>query len=127
MTGSLLSYDEPRLIERLAGITATKRWDSALLHLQPLFMVKFMNMKLRLRISKGGQVSIPARIRHRWGTSTVALSDEGHRVVLEPAADDPIAAAEGALAAEFGKLDLRRLRREAREDEGVAEARHDKR
>ena len=91
------------------------------------FMIKFMNMKLRLRISKGGQVSIPARIRHRWGTSTVALSDEGHRIVLEPAADDPIAAAEGALAAEFGRLDLRRLRREAREDERVAEARHHKR
>lgn len=90
-------------------------------------MIKFMNMKLRLRISKGGQVSIPARIRHRWGTSTVALSDEGHRIVLEPAADDPIAAAEGALATEFGKLDLRRLRREAREDERVAEARHRKR
>jgi hypothetical protein len=53
----------------------------------------------------------------------VALRDEGHRIVLEPAPDDPIAAAEGALAAELDGLDLARLRRAAREDERVAEAR----
>ncbi len=86
-----------------------------------------MIMKLRLKISRGGQVSIPATIRHRWGTSTVALSDEGHRIVLEPAADDPVAAAEAALAGEFGKLDARRLRRKAREDESIAEGRRHKR
>lgn len=80
-------------------------------------------MKVRMRISKGGQISIPAPIRHRWGTSTVALEDLGDRVVLQPTPDDPIAAAEGALADEFGGIDLRRLRRIAREDELAAEAR----
>ncbi len=86
-------------------------------------MLSFMSMKRRMRISTGGQISIPAAIRHRWGTSTVALEDQGDRIVLEPASDDPIAASEGALAAELGTLDLVRLRREAREDERVAEAR----
>lgn len=86
-------------------------------------MVKFMPMKIRMSISKGGQISIPAPIRHRWGTSTLSLKDEGHRIVLEPAPDDPIAAAEGALVGELAGLDLRRLRRAAREDELVAEAR----
>ncbi len=86
-------------------------------------MIDFMSMKKRLRISKGGQISIPAAIRHRWATSTVALEDQGDRIILEPAPDDPIAAAEGALAEEFGELDLASLRREAREDERVAEAR----
>jgi bifunctional DNA-binding transcriptional regulator/antitoxin component of YhaV-PrlF toxin-antitoxin module len=86
-------------------------------------MIPFMIMKKRVRISKGGQISIPAAIRHRWATSTVALEDQGDRVVLEPAPDDPIAAAEGAFADEFGALDPARLRREAREDERVAEAR----
>lgn len=80
-------------------------------------------MKIRLRISKGGQISLPAPIRHRWGTSTVSLEDLGDRVVLEPGIDDPIAAAEGALAEEFGPLDLGRLRRRAREDERLAQAR----
>ena len=82
-----------------------------------------VSMKKRLKISKGGQVSIPASIRHRWGTSTVTLDDQQDRIVLEPAPDDPIAAAEGALAADFGGIDFARLRREAREDEQAAEAR----
>ena len=86
-------------------------------------MLSCMNMKQRMRITKGGQISIPAAIRHRWGTSTVALEDHGDRVVIEPAADDPIAAAEGALAAEFGRLDVVRLRRAARGDERRSETR----
>jgi AbrB family looped-hinge helix DNA binding protein len=86
-------------------------------------MTAFMIMKARVKISRGGQVSIPASIRHRWGTSTLALDDQGDRIVLEPAPDDPIAAAEGALAAEFGRLEVGRLRREAREDDRVAKTR----
>lgn len=86
-------------------------------------MIRFMVMKVRMKISAGGQISLPARVRRRWGTRTVALDDQGDRVVVEPAADDPIAAAEGALAAEFGVLDLARLRREARGAERSAEAR----
>ena len=86
-------------------------------------MIGFISMKARMRISKGGQVSIPAHIRHRWGTLSITLEDQGSRVVLEPAPDDPIAAAEGALAEEFGDLDLAQLRRMAREDDSKAEAR----
>src|SRR6202011_900087 len=47
------------------------------------FMIEFMLMKTRVKISKGGQISIPATIRHRWGTSTVALDDQGDRVRSE--------------------------------------------
>lgn len=86
-------------------------------------MVSFMIMKVRMRISKGGQISIPASIRHRWGTSTVALENGGDRIVLMPAPDDPIAAAEGSLAGEYGHLDLAGLRRHAREDERAAQTR----
>jgi hypothetical protein len=43
--------------------------------------------------------------------------------VLEPASDDPIAAAEGALAGELGRLDVKRLREAARADELIAETR----
>jgi bifunctional DNA-binding transcriptional regulator/antitoxin component of YhaV-PrlF toxin-antitoxin module len=88
-------------------------------------MVDFMDMKTRMRISRGGQVSIPAAIRHRWGTSTVAMEDHGGWIVLQPAPDDPIAAAEGALAEEFGEIDVKRLRQIAREDELVAQARRE--
>lgn len=86
-------------------------------------MIDFMLMKIRMKVSKGGQISIPAAIRHRWGTSTVALDDQGDRIVIVPAADDPITAAERSLAAEFGSLDMARLRHRARADERAAEDR----
>lgn len=90
-------------------------------------MVTFMLMRTRIRLSRGGQISIPASIRRRWRTSTFTLEDRGDRLVLEPAADDPIAAAEGALAREIsGRLDLARLRREARASERAAAPRRSK-
>jgi bifunctional DNA-binding transcriptional regulator/antitoxin component of YhaV-PrlF toxin-antitoxin module len=49
-----------------------------------------------LRISKGGQVSIPAPIRKRWGTTELVAEDHGDRLVLRPAPDDPIERAYGA-------------------------------
>ncbi|MGI8478998.1 MAG: AbrB/MazE/SpoVT family DNA-binding domain-containing protein [Gaiellaceae bacterium] len=52
----------------------------------------------RHRITGAGQVSIPAEVRHRWGTSTVAIEDEGDRIVLRPVPDDPVTALRGALA-----------------------------
>lgn len=86
-------------------------------------MSSSVRMRTRLTITPRGQISIPAKIRRRWGTSVVALEDRGDRIAIEPAADDPIAAAEGALAAEFGQVDPGRLRRRARADEQAAERR----
>ncbi len=48
-------------------------------------------------ISRGGQISIPADIRHRWGTTRLLLVDSGDSIVLRPIPDDPIAAAIGSL------------------------------
>jgi AbrB family looped-hinge helix DNA binding protein len=56
----------------------------------------------RHKITRAGQVSIPAEIRARWETSTVAIEDEGDRIVLRPVPDDPVAAFRGVFA------DLRR-------------------
>lgn len=90
-------------------------------------MVIFMKMKKRMKISKGGQISIPAPIRKRWGTSTITLEDQGDRLVISPAADDPIEAAAGALAEELGHIDLAELRRIAREDDRIAIERRERR
>lgn len=90
-------------------------------------MVISMLMKKRMKISKGGQVSIPAPIRKRWGTTTVTLEDRGEEIVLRPAPDDPIEAAAGALADEFGHIDLAELRQVAREDDRIAMERRERR
>lgn len=69
---------------------------------------------MRVRISGGGQISIPAAVRRRWGTGELELFDEGDHLVLRPAGDgDPVAAARGALA---GRTSAE-LRRAARRDE----------
>jgi len=86
-------------------------------------MIRFMKMKKRMKISRGGQVSIPAPIRQRWGTTTVTLDDQGDQIVLKPAPDDPIAAAAGAFADEARGPDLDTIRREERETEWEIEER----
>jgi bifunctional DNA-binding transcriptional regulator/antitoxin component of YhaV-PrlF toxin-antitoxin module len=75
----------------------------------------------RHKITSGGQISLPAAIRKRWQTTSVALEDLGDRVVVTPLPDDPIAAARGALE---GRLrSTATLRAAARADETTAEAR----
>ncbi len=84
-------------------------------------MIIFMIMR-STKITRGGQISIPARIRRRWNTSTLSLEDLGDRVVLRPAPDDPVAAARGALTGELRSTSAA-LRREARRDEADSERR----
>ena len=76
------------------------------------------------RVTTGGQVSLPAAIRMRWGTSRVVVEDKGDHVVLRPFPDDPIAAARGALAGKGNtRLTSDELRRLARAEEAAAERR----
>jgi bifunctional DNA-binding transcriptional regulator/antitoxin component of YhaV-PrlF toxin-antitoxin module len=60
-----------------------------------------MTMMKRLVISRGGQISVPATVRKRWGTHAVVAEDHGDRLVLRPAPDDPIAAVRGIFADEM--------------------------
>ena len=69
----------------------------------------------RLKVTSAGQLSLPARIRRRWGTQRVTIEDRGDSVVLRPIPDDPIAAAAGALRGRIGSSED--LRARAREDE----------
>lgn len=75
----------------------------------------------KLRITAGGQVSLPAELRRRWGTKAVYIEDLGDHAVVRPMPDDPIAAARGAFKGRIGSVDD--LRKQAREDEAIAEAR----
>lgn len=70
-------------------------------------------------ITTGGQVSIPADVRHRWGTRRVVVEDHGDALVLRPLPDDPIGAAIGSLAGPGPTTDEIRatLRRDDAQDE----------
>ena len=74
-------------------------------------------------ISKGGQVSIPAEIRHRWRTNRLFIDDRGSELVLRPIPDDPIAAVRGSLAVRPGPSGMTSdvARALAREEEAEAD------
>jgi bifunctional DNA-binding transcriptional regulator/antitoxin component of YhaV-PrlF toxin-antitoxin module len=68
----------------------------------------------RTSISQGGQVSIPAEVRRRWGTRSLLLDDLGDAIVLRPIPADPIRAAGGSLARRGpARAEIRRAEREA--------------
>lgn len=76
----------------------------------------------RLKITKAGQVSVPAQVRRRWNTSTVVAEDEGDHLVLRPAPDDPIEALVGILDLKDGPS-IEEARRQFREEEAEIEER----
>lgn len=67
-------------------------------------------------VTRGGQVSIPAPIRHRWDTDTLLLEDRGDEVVLRPVPRDPLGAAIGALRLPRG-LTTDSMRERSRRDD----------
>lgn len=72
------------------------------------------------RISKGGQISVPATVRRRWGVQRLAVEDEGDHLILRPLPDDPVEAAMGALPIE---RDLAQIRKQMRAAERASEGR----
>lgn len=75
---------------------------------------------VKRKVTAGGQISLPAEIRRRWGAQAVLFEDLGDRAVVRPIPADPVAAARGALKHKIGAVDLRTA---AREDEARAQDR----
>jgi bifunctional DNA-binding transcriptional regulator/antitoxin component of YhaV-PrlF toxin-antitoxin module len=74
------------------------------------------------RITAGGQLSIPAAVRRRWGTSHVAIEDRGDSLLITPVPEDVLSALHGSLKGDIG-ASTDELRRRARADEEAAERR----
>jgi bifunctional DNA-binding transcriptional regulator/antitoxin component of YhaV-PrlF toxin-antitoxin module len=52
----------------------------------------------RVRVTRTGQVSLPAELRHRWGVGTVLVIDRGDYAIVRPIPADPVATLRGAHA-----------------------------
>jgi bifunctional DNA-binding transcriptional regulator/antitoxin component of YhaV-PrlF toxin-antitoxin module len=81
-----------------------------------------MNIVKIAPITTGGQISIPAVVRRRWGTRRVLIEDQGDQLVVKPIPDDPIAAVRGIFAGRGGHT-TDELRKIARAEEREAEDR----
>lgn len=73
-------------------------------------MIDLVDTTHVMKVSRNGQVSIPAAARARWGTDRVIVVDLGDRVVMRPVADDPIAAVVGKYAGDREPSDATRRR-----------------
>lgn len=74
------------------------------------------------KISKGGQISIPADVRRRWATQRVMVEDQGDALVLRPLPDDPFGAVLGSMPFPPG-VTSEGLRAEFRAEEEAADIR----
>jgi AbrB family looped-hinge helix DNA binding protein len=52
----------------------------------------------RATVSRNGQISVPAAVRHRWGTRAVLVIDHGDYAIVRPIPDDPVTSLQGAHA-----------------------------
>lgn len=52
----------------------------------------------QVKVTRNGQVSLPAELRHRWSVGTVLVVDRGDYAIVRPVPEDPVAALLGAHA-----------------------------
>ena len=75
----------------------------------------------RHKVTRAGQVSIPAEVRERWGSSTVLIVDEGVPLLVRPAPDNPLEGLLGLLEGKTGRqIDTSEARRLWREEDNAA-------
>ena len=79
----------------------------------------------RATVSRNGQISVPAAVRHRWGTKAVLVIDHGDYAIVRPIPDDPIGTLQGAHAGPGMTSD--RARAAERDAEATAERRRGER
>jgi bifunctional DNA-binding transcriptional regulator/antitoxin component of YhaV-PrlF toxin-antitoxin module len=52
----------------------------------------------RAKVTRNGQISLPAELRHRWGVGSVLVIDRGDYAIVRPIPADVIGALQGAHA-----------------------------
>ena len=73
------------------------------------------------RITRAGQVSIPADVRHRWGTALLSIEDEGDRLIVRPLPENWVDRVRGAWKGEGDGRSSAELMAESRQHDLEAE------
>ena len=53
---------------------------------------------VRAKVTRNGQVSLPAELRRRWGADSVLVVDRGDYAIVRPIPEDTVTALKGAFA-----------------------------
>lgn len=75
----------------------------------------------KAKVTRNGQVSLPAELRRRWNAGAVLVIDRGDYAIVRPVPDDPVTELLGAHAGPGPTIEQARARE--REAEAEREAR----
>ena len=76
---------------------------------------------VRAKVTRNGQVSLPAELRHRWGAGSVLVIDRGDYAIVRPIPEDIVTSLRGSHAGPGPASE--QARAADREAEAEAEAR----
>jgi bifunctional DNA-binding transcriptional regulator/antitoxin component of YhaV-PrlF toxin-antitoxin module len=80
-------------------------------------MILLMHTTHVMKVSRNGQVSIPAATRARWKTDHLVVVDLGDHIVMRPASPDPVSEVVGKYAGRRSSSEkMRRAERQADAD-----------
>jgi len=72
---------------------------------------------VRAKVTRNGQVSLPAHLRHRWASGTVLIIDRGDYAIVRPIPAEPLTRLRGAHAGPGPSLEQTRAAERAAEAE----------
>ena len=56
------------------------------------------SLPVQAKVTRNGQISLPAEIRRRWGAASVIVIDGGDYAIVRPVPDDVVSALRGSYA-----------------------------
>lgn len=72
---------------------------------------------MKAKVTRNGQISLPAELRRRWGSGAVLVIDRGSYAIVRPVPDDVVSALHGAHAGPGPTPDEARAAERARDQE----------
>jgi bifunctional DNA-binding transcriptional regulator/antitoxin component of YhaV-PrlF toxin-antitoxin module len=75
------------------------------------------------KVTRNGQISLPAEMRRRWQSGAVLVIDRGSYAIVRPVPDDVVAALRGAHAGPGPTSEQARADERVRDGEAVARRR----
>ena len=64
-----------------------------------------MSSGVPAKVTSSGQISLPAALRHRWGTGRVLVVDRGDYAIVRPLPDDIVGFLRGSVPAAGDRLE----------------------
>jgi bifunctional DNA-binding transcriptional regulator/antitoxin component of YhaV-PrlF toxin-antitoxin module len=74
----------------------------------------------RAKVTRNGQISLPAELRHRWKSGSVLVIDRGSYAIVRPIPGDAVTELQGAHAGPGPTSEQARTAERARDEEAAS-------